>query len=319
MLKTIFLNILKLSITGGLIYWLVSSGKLNFELLAELQHHPLTVLFSISLIIINYCLVSIRWREILGARSETNLPLFGIIKVTWIGQFFSSVLPGSVSGDLVKMLYVKNLNSDFSNQFVFASILIDRLMGLSGLILLVGINSILFSAHILDNSPALKPILMINYALSGLVIFALILFYFCHDSIRKIFKKFESTFLPRIWEKIIQLWDDLTGIKKKLVKALLLSILVQFMAVLIFWCLIYPFVDGRMDFREALAFIPIGLMTLALPIAPGGLGVGHAIFQKLFQFSHINNGASLFNLYFFMTLSVSVLGSIPYLLNKKKN
>lgn len=318
MLKTIFLNILKLLVTGGLIYWLVNSGKLNFRLLAELQHHPLAVFLSVSLSTLNFCLISIRWRSILGARTDVQLPLFGIIKVTWIGQFFSSVLPGSVSGDLVKMLYVRNLNPDFSNKFVFASILIDRLMGLSGLILLVGVSSILFSSHILGNSPAMQPLLMTNYVLAVIVIIALVLFYFFHDFIRNIFKKLEAAFLPRVWEKIIQLWDDLTGIKQKLVKALVLSILVQFIAVLMFWCLIYPFVDGHMDFREALAFIPLGLMTLALPVAPGGLGVGHAIFQKLFQFSGIDNGASLFNLYFFVTLSVSVLGSIPYLLNKKK-
>jgi hypothetical protein len=117
---------------------------------------------------------------------------------------------------------------------------------------------------------------------------------------------------------VILLWDDLTAIKKKIVKAVGISLVVQFIGVLIFWSLIRPFVAGHMDFIQALAFIPVGLMTLALPVAPSGLGVGHAIFQKLFQFAGIDNGASLFNLYFFLTLSVNVLGVIPYLLSKRK-
>lgn len=74
-----------------------------------------------------------------------------------------------------------------------------------------------------------------------------------------------------------------------------------------------------MNFVQALAFIPIGLMTLALPVAPSGLGVGHAIFQKLFELSHITNGASLFNLYFVVTLIVNVIGVVPYLMTKTKD
>lgn len=103
-----------------------------------------------------------------------------------------------------------------------------------------------------------------------------------------------------------------------MLRAILLSIVVQFIGVLIFWSLIGPFVGGKMDFVQALAFIPLGLMTLALPVAPSGLGVGHAIFQKLFEFSGIDDGASLFNLYFVVTLAVNVLGFIPYLLTKAK-
>ncbi|HXH74609.1 MAG TPA: lysylphosphatidylglycerol synthase transmembrane domain-containing protein [Bacteriovoracaceae bacterium] len=317
MLKTIFLNSLKLLVAGGLIYWLVSSGKLDFKLLAQLQHYPGSVLIAVMLTIANFCLVSFRWRKILNARAETELPMLGMIQVTWIGQFFSSVLPGSVSGDLVKILYVQKLNTGFSKRFIFASILIDRLMGLSGLILLVGISSLLFSSHILKNAPDMQPLLTMNYALAIMVVITLGLFFFCHDLIRKVLQKLESLFLRKVWEKVIVLWDDLTAIKGKMMKAVGISLIVQFIAVLTFWSIIHPFVKGTMDFIEALAFIPIGLMTLALPVAPSGLGVGHAIFQKLFQFSGINNGASLFNLFFFVTLSVNLLGAIPYLLNKK--
>lgn len=319
MLKTIILNTLKLLVAGGLISWLISSGKLDFRLLARLQNYPMQVLLATVLTVLNFWLISVRWRKILRARSEIHLPLTGLIKVTWIGQFFSSVLPGSVSGDLVKMLYVRNLNPDFSKKFVLASILIDRLMGLSGLILLVGMSSLFFSSHILGHSPAMKPLLTINYAMASTVILSLGLFFFLHSFVRKVFKALESAFLPMLWAKVVMLWDDLTAIRGKMIKAVGISIVVQFIGVLVFWSLIYPFVEGHMDFTQALAFIPIGLMTLALPVAPSGLGVGHAIFQKLFQFSGIENGASLFNLYFFVTLAVNILGVIPYLLNKKKS
>lgn len=318
MLKTILINLLKLSIAAALIGWLLSSGKLDFKLLGSLKNYPVAVTLAVVLSITNFWLVSFRWRSILMARLTTPIPLSGMLKITWIGQFFSSVLPGSVTGDLVKTIYIQQHEKNFSKQFLFASILIDRLMGLSGLILLVGISSLSFSGHILKNAPAMEPLLKINYLLVLAVVLSLGLFMYWHDFIRSILVKFQAKIFPGIFARLINLWDDLVMIKSRMIRAVLLSIVVQFIGVVIFWSLIYPFVGTHMDFVQALAFLPLGLMTLALPVAPSGLGVGHAIFQKLFEFSGIQNGASLFNLYFVVTLAVNVLGVIPYILNKKK-
>lgn len=318
MLKTIFINLLKLTLAAGLIGWLLSSGKLDFKLLASLKSHPFAVLLASVLCVLNFLLISYRWKSVLGARSTVDIPLFGLLKITWIGQFFSSVLPGSVSGDLVKILYIQKFEKAVSKQFLFASILIDRLMGLAGLILLVGISSLSFSGHILENAPAMEPLLKFNYLLVLVVVISLGVFLYWHQSIRIILCVLQSKFLSGLFGRIISLWDDLVMIRSRMLKAVILSILIQFIGVVIFWSLISPFVAEKMDFVQALAFLPIGLMALALPVAPSGLGVGHAIFQKLFEFSGIDNGASLFNLYFVVTLAVNVVGVIPYLLSKRK-
>lgn len=319
MLKTILINALKLFVAAGLIYWLLSSGKLDFKLLLQLKDYPFAVVSAVILSVINFWLISWRWRNILMARSQAIFPMFGMLKVTWIGQFFSSVLPGSVTGDLIKSLYIQKFDSNFSKKFVFASIIIDRLMGLSGLILLVGLSSLFFSSHIIKNAPDMKPLLNMNYTLAGIVLISIASYFFFHHHIRAIFIQMEKFLFPTLWQKIIVLWDDLTAIKSRILKAILVSLVVQAFAVVIFWSLIYPFVGDKMDFIQALAFIPIGMMTLALPIAPSGLGVGHAIFQKLFELSGIDNGASLFNIFFVVTVSVNLIGVIPYVLNKKEN
>jgi uncharacterized membrane protein YbhN (UPF0104 family) len=318
MLKTILLNLLKFSLAAALIGWLLSSGKLDFKLLASLKDHPFALFTAVCLSIINFCLISVRWKSILKARSTVEIPLWGMLKISWIGQFFSSVLPGTVSGDLVKILYVQKFDQAFSKQFLFASILIDRVMGLAGLILLVGITTLSFSGHILENAPAMAPLLKFNYILVALIIIASGIFMYWHQMIRSVLVYMQSKFLPSLFARIITLWDDLVLIRSRMFKAIFLSIFIQLSGVVIFWSLIYPFVSGKMDFVQALAFIPLGLMTLALPIAPSGLGVGHAIFQKLFEFSGIHNGASLFNIYFVVTLLVNVVGVIPYLLSKRK-
>lgn len=318
MLKTIFINLAKFSITTGLVIWLLQSGKLDFKLLANLANQPLSVLLAITLSLLNLTLVSYRWKSILKARSQVDIPVFGLLKINWIGQFFSSVLPGSVTGDLVKIIYVQKFESHFSKKFLFASILIDRVMGLAGLILLVGFFSLIFSGHILQSAPAMAPLLKFNHILVLLVTLAVILFMYWHHYIRKILTKIQALLLPKIMGQLVNLWDDLVLIRSKILKAIGLSIIIQFIGVLIFWSLISAFVDGKMDFIQAVAFLPLGLMALALPIAPSGLGVGHAIFQTLFEFSGIQNGASLFNIYFVVSLSVNLIGAIPYLLSKRK-
>lgn len=318
MLKTIFINALKILIAAGLIYWLVTSGKLDFKLLAQLKDHPFAVTVAAFLCVVNIVLISYRWETILCARTLVRLPISGLVRITWIGQFFSSVLPGSVSGDLVKILYIQKFDKTLTKKFIFASILIDRVMGLSGLILLVGMSSLIFGKRISANAPAMIPLLNINYALMCLVILGFGIFFYFHGFIRIFLVKLQNIALAGIFEKIISLWDDLVMIRKRMAKAVALSVLVQLIAVVIFWSLIFPFVGDNMTFVQALAFIPIGLMTLALPVAPSGLGVGHAIFQKLFELSHIDNGASLFNLYFVVTLVVNVLGVIPYVLTKAR-
>lgn len=319
MLKTLLTTFLKLFVAFALVYWLLKSGKLDLSLLGRLVDNPVGLLIAIGVAFANLILISLRWRGILEARSSAHLPLKGLIKANWIGQFFSSVLPGSVTGDLVKILYVQDYDPKFSKKFVFATILIDRIMGLSGLILLVGISSLLFQGHILENAPAMKPLLQVNYLLSFLVVIGLLVFLFLNNFVHKIFNQAEKFFFPKIWQRFGDLWSDLVSIKGQMVRAILISLLVQFLGVVFFWSLISTFTEGKMDFIQALAFIPLGLMTLALPIAPSGLGVGHAIFQKLFEFSGIANGASLFNIYFVVNLLFNVAGVIPYLISRRKN
>ena len=64
--------------------------------------------------------------------------------------------------------------------------------------------------------------------------------------------------------------------------------------------------------------MPIGLIVVALPIAPGGVGVGHLAFGELYRYVGISEGADIFNLFIIIQLAVYLLGVIPYLLRAGK-
>jgi hypothetical protein len=58
-------------------------------------------------------------------------------------------------------------------------------------------------------------------------------------------------------------------------------------------------------------------MTTALPLAPGGLGVGHVAFDKLFAMVGLQGGANVFNVMVLTQLALNLLGVFPYLLYRR--
>ena len=50
-----------------------------------------------------------------------------------------------------------------------------------------------------------------------------------------------------------------------------------------------------------------------VPVSPGGIGVGHVAFDRLFSMIGISGGASVFNAYLIGQMAVSLLCVFPYL------
>ena len=73
-----------------------------------------------------------------------------------------------------------------------------------------------------------------------------------------------------------------------------------------------------MELATQFFIMPIGLITIALPVAPGGIGIGHAAFESLYQLVGLSGGADVFNLYIIVQLAVYMLGGIPYLLHSRE-
>ena len=95
--------------------------------------------------------------------------------------------------------------------------------------------------------------------------------------------------------------------------------IIQSSAIFLFWFMVSPFaLGGGFPLQHAVSLIPIGLISIAIPIAPSGMGVGHAVFDTLFGYIGVTNGADLFNIYFILVLTVNLMGAIPYLSNRSR-
>ena len=50
------------------------------------------------------------------------------------------------------------------------------------------------------------------------------------------------------------------------------------------------------------------MIVTAVPLGPGGMGVGHVAFSQLFNYLGATNGADLFNIFWVTMLSINLLG-----------
>lgn len=312
--KNIIIFIAKFIIAFALLYWLTTSGKLDFEFLKISLSNPIKVIIVIVLLLATHAISAFRWKIILENKSERSLSFASVFKANWIGIFFSTVLPGSVSGDVIKIFYIPKTN--LSKKHLLGSILFDRVLGLFGLICIGSFFCLINYKKLLSLSPEMVSIIIINLMLLlSVIIFSISLF-----KLEKIpGKKFFSfKFAINIFIKIEKLWEELRMFKGHFFKLLFISIFIHICAVGIFGYIVLPFCPEQTSLMDLLSIVPVGFISLAIPIAPAGLGVGHAVFEKLMELINIDNGANLFNIYFIMVVFTNLTGIIPYLFAKKK-
>lgn len=320
MLKSVILNLLKFALAFGLIYWLVQSGKLDTQLIQRLFANPL---FVIAILFGMFCIDLIgtfRWKLILQFNSNVKLKYFKVFRANWIGLFFNSVLPGAVSGDLIKVFYIKDENPAWSKKFLFASVFLDRLLGVFGLVILGAISGLISYTYLSSLSSQVTMLVHFIFLLFSGVIFSFVMVFFFQNLPLKISQIVKSRlhFLAGILDKLEIMWKDLCSFKHNLLIYLLLSTIIQGAALIIFWFVVKPYTNIPFELTHAAIIFPIGIIFIAIPISPAGLGVGHLIFEQLFTLLGFENGANLFNIYIIIYLMHNLTGVIPYVLHSGK-
>jgi len=78
-------------------------------------------------------MVAFRWRFLLAVQS-VHIGLWESVRLTFLGQFFNAVVPGTVGGDLVKAYYVSKHTQ--RKAAVVVTTFVDRMIGITELALL---------------------------------------------------------------------------------------------------------------------------------------------------------------------------------------
>lgn len=319
MLKASYKTILKIIFAVAILTWLIKSDKLDFSLIGIVLKNGPWVFVSFTLLAVSSFIAAFRWSLLLKTKSEL-IRIKSIYPINLIGQFFSTFLPGIVTGDFLKLLYVKDCDPALRKSFLLSTALIDRIIGLIGLIIVAGFSSVYFYDDLVNLSPKVKPLISFNIMLLvGAVGFVLVLF--MPSSIKRLVIELLKI-LPVIGNKLSEVTETFWKIGENrlvILKTISLSVIVHIIAITAFWSLSHTFLNANIGIKQLFSIIPIGLISIAIPVSPAGAGVGHLVFEELFKALGQEKGASFFNLYFLVAISVNLMGVIPYVLWKKKH
>jgi hypothetical protein len=319
-MRRVLINLLKMTLVLLLFLWLSKSGRLDFRELAVLVRDPRVFFANLCLWGIAYVLFgTVRWYLLVrGLGLDVSFPR--ALQLQLIGFFFNTAMPGAVGGDIVKAVYIIREQAEARRARAMLTVLLDRLIGLAGLFFIAGV-AMLADGELLSKTPALKPV-SVFIGLGILGIFGVFL-WLTVPLVQKIdpIPVLLRLKIPGI-KLFSRVYDALLAYRQcpsVLVWAFLISICIQSAALSYGFFLTKNLIPGAspgvLDFA---VIFPLGVMSTALPLAPGGLGVGHVAFDRLYQLIGLTGGANVFNVMVLGQLALNLLGFIPYLLFKTK-
>ncbi len=259
-------------------------------------------------------LAAIRWQWLLRAHA-IHVRLARTVQLTLIGNFFSLALPGAVSGDFVKAFYVGKETPGRRGD-AFASIVFDRIVGVSALVLVSTVALVVGRGAPLTKAGADPIRVFVGSTAAVVVAFYGYLFLvpgqrhpllrFLHDLEERV-PRVGS--LRRIYVSLRHYHDRRPAVFQALMVSVLIHLLVCF-ACLEFWRALDPAAGPALG---TFVVVPLGLLVTAVPIAPAGVGTGHAAFGWLFLRLGSRAGANVFNLFVLIQLTQAAVGGLVYL------
>lgn len=312
------LNFLKFGVTLGILVFLYRRGMLDLNRVKSvLTNGPVVICVFLALASTTLASV-VRWYWLLKGQ-DISISRFEALKLTMIGVFFNTAIPGAVSGDVIKGYYIVKAQPNGRGRIkAFTTLLIDRILGLSALIC-VSFVAMLLHFEEITASKSLNPLAgLITILWLGVVgFFAFVLIRTpWTNKIQKFLLKLP---MGELWGKF---FDSLKAYESKkgiILKGLGISVFIHCMVVTA--TIVLSNALGGFQTVPADKFfflVPFGLLVTAIPIAPAGLGTGHAAFLGLFNLVGATNGADLFTAFVSFQIFLSLIGGVFYLKYKNK-
>ncbi|MDA8169612.1 MAG: lysylphosphatidylglycerol synthase transmembrane domain-containing protein [Nitrospiraceae bacterium] len=292
--KKALLFILKLSVSGSLLYYVLRKAGIANVLGTIGGIHPAAFMGAVALYLIAQLVSSMRWRLLV----ESRLGLKKFYSLYLLGSFFNTILPGLVGGDAVKAYYFYKQTGNLAEGA--ASIFMERYLGFIAL-LLVAFMAYPFGLPYLRDTGLtwFLPILFGGFVIASFVFF---------------------TF--RIGRRL-RFLEDIYGYferyrKTTLAKGVLLSFGVQGLTVFA----VYTIALGlhvAVSLPLFFIFVPLIVTFSFVPISISGIGLREASFVLLFgSVGLAPQTATALSFAWFLSMAAgSLTGLVEYLRIKK--
>jgi uncharacterized protein (TIRG00374 family) len=260
---------------------------LRDALLGPIQVVPLAM--ALLLAMLSILLTFLRW-FVLVRGQDLPVTMADVLRLGMIGFFFNNFLPGSVSGDVVKAGFLVREQS--RRTVAVATVLLDRAVGLWGLVWLVALSGGAFWAlgnNEIENEAYLQYIVEAAVAIVAATVVVWALLGLLPEYRAQRFAG-RLTRIPKLGHAVAEFWRAIWMYRCRrgsVAVALLLAIIGHVGFVLTFYCAAQIFMEPGPgpklpSLAEHFLLVPQGMAMQAFFPTPGGIGGGELIFGWLY-------------------------------------
>jgi uncharacterized protein (TIRG00374 family) len=248
------------------------------------------LILAVVLVTASLLLTLVRWYVLVRA-VELPFTIANAIRLGLVGFFFSTFLPGSVGGDLVKAAFIAREQS--RRTVAVATVIMDRVIALWALVWLVALSGGVFWLTGLLRGEAAQTSTRIILGAAALVGVSLAVWFLLGllpaYRAERFAGRLERT--PKVGATLAELWRAFWMYRcrtRSVVVVMLMSWVGQVGFVLAFYCSVRAMLDPAAvgtipTLAEHFLLVPIGLVIQAVPLFPGGAGIAEAGFGFLYR------------------------------------
>jgi uncharacterized protein (TIRG00374 family) len=246
------------------------------SLAARLSGHLGAAVLVLALLAGAVVLTAWRWQRLVQALALV-LPFAQAVRLSFVGLFFNIAVPGSTGGDVVKAYYTARVLGAPTRAVL--SVFVDRVLGLFALVLLAGGAVLLAPSDPAYATPARLVIGCLVAAVLGSVVVLS----------RRIRRALGLSSLARrlpfahVLAEIDTALRLYRGKPREVALAIVLSLGNHIGIVFAAWLLAGALGMRDLGFVPLLVVVPLATLVSAVPLLPGGWGVGEVAYAWLLQ------------------------------------
>jgi uncharacterized protein (TIRG00374 family) len=260
----------------------------------------------IAVILIVLCiqllLNALRWREIVAICSY-RLSLAKTLRFTFIGQFFSQVLPSTVGGDAVRIWLLARDGAGWPTAIY--SVLIDRVVGVSALAIMV-VACLGWTLNLIHNPTARVALALIGF---GALTAAFVFLALGLQHLRIMERWWVTRHLVIASRLAWRLCRSTAGLH-----VAALSLAIHLLTVTVAWGAAMA-AHASVDFTQALFLVLPVILVATIPISIAGWGVRESAMILAFSYAGLaeTDGLIVSILFGLATLAIGAIGGIVWI------
>ncbi len=265
---------------------------------------PLLFVAGLAVMVIQALLATWRWNLVLHYK-RISIGFGKLLRFLWLGLFFNQILPSTVGGDAVRGYSLVREGCSLGSASV--AVLVDRLMGVSGLVLLVTFTFPLSFKYLPPGGARSGVLAVVACALTGLVLLILL---------DRVSTRFLQWRLARGLTAMSREARHLLFGKGPGLQVLVLSLVIQLLSVVAIAILALA-AQINVAIDALILVLPVATLLMTIPISVAGWGVREGIMVVGLGYASVSpeRALALSVLYGILLLVVALPGGLAWFID----